>query len=171
MVQQLNRRLREEQDAEYQRSLLADQEREKQRVAERAAQEEQQQAAQQAQDAERQESYSNCPVECCLQCLHRSACACSTKSEHVCCCNTQVCLCAFGASGVDLHLLKAISPSVPYSAEGIVLSNMAAMAHAEKLAGSKLIMSSFNCLIWDCHMLHPSSKSFSTKVAMQDCRF
>ncbi len=41
-MQQLNRRLREEQDAEYQRSLLVDQEREKQRVAERAAQEEQQ---------------------------------------------------------------------------------------------------------------------------------
>lgn len=52
---QLNRRLREEQDAEYQRSLLADQEREKQRVAEREAQEEQQRAAQQAQDAERAE--------------------------------------------------------------------------------------------------------------------
>ena len=52
-MQQLNRRLREEQDAEYQRSLLADQEREKQRAAERAAKEEQQQAAQQAQDAAR----------------------------------------------------------------------------------------------------------------------
>ena len=88
-MQQVNRRLREEQDAEYQRSLLADQEREKQRVAERAAQEEQQRAAQQAQDAERQESNINCP-ERCLQWLHSSACACSTKSEHVYCCNTQV---------------------------------------------------------------------------------
>lgn len=52
---QLNRRLREEQDAEYQRSLLADQEREKQQAAERAAQQQQQRAAQQAQDAERAE--------------------------------------------------------------------------------------------------------------------
>ena len=69
-MQQLNRRLREEQDAEYQRSLLADQEREKQRVAERAAQEEQQRAAQQAQDAERQEPCLSCPVERCLDCLH-----------------------------------------------------------------------------------------------------
>ncbi len=89
-MQQLNRRLREEQDAEYQRSLLVDQEREKQRVAEGAAQEEQQRAAQQAQDAERQESTLNCP-EHYLQRLHRSICACSTKPEHVCCCNTQVC--------------------------------------------------------------------------------
>ncbi len=100
-MQQLNRRLREEQDAEYQCSLLADQEREKQRVAERAAHEEQQRAAQQAQDAERQESYLNCSVNRCLQCLHRSACACSTKSERACCCDTQACLCAGANFGVD----------------------------------------------------------------------
>ncbi len=61
VVQQLNRRLREEQDEEYQRSLLADQEREKQRAAERAAQEEQQRAAQQAEEAERYHSLFSHP--------------------------------------------------------------------------------------------------------------
>ncbi len=72
----------------------------------------------------------------------------------------------------SLHLLKRIrNKSVPYNAEAIVLSNMAAVAHAQKLAGGKLVMSSQKCLILDCHISHPSSKSFSTKVMIQDCRF
>lgn len=52
-MQQLNRRLREEQDAEYQRSLEADRERERKRAADRALEEARQLAVQQAQDAER----------------------------------------------------------------------------------------------------------------------
>lgn len=52
-VQELNRRLRQEQDDEYQRSLLADQEREQKRSADREAEQARQLAAQQALDAER----------------------------------------------------------------------------------------------------------------------
>lgn len=58
-VKELNRRLREEQDAEYQRSLEADRERERKRTADRAEEEARQLAAQQAQDAERYAS-PNC---------------------------------------------------------------------------------------------------------------
>ena len=53
VLQQVNRRLREEQDAEYQRSLEADRERERKRTADRAEEEARQLAAQQAQDAKR----------------------------------------------------------------------------------------------------------------------
>ena len=53
LLQELNRRLREEQDSEYQRSLLADQEREQKRAADREAEQAIQRAAQEAQDAER----------------------------------------------------------------------------------------------------------------------
>ncbi|KAL3159233.1 hypothetical protein ABBQ32_011205 [Trebouxia sp. C0010 RCD-2024] len=52
---ELNRRLREEQDADYQRSLEADRERERKRAADRAEEEARQLAAQQAQDAQRAE--------------------------------------------------------------------------------------------------------------------
>lgn len=53
LMKELNRRLRDEQDAEYQRSLETDRERERKRAANRAEEEARQQAAQQAQDAER----------------------------------------------------------------------------------------------------------------------
>ncbi len=74
-------------------------------------------------------------------------------------------------TATSLHLLKTVKQPEPYNAEAIVLSNMAAVAHAQNLAGGKLVMSSSKCLIWDCHYSHPSSKSFSTKVMIQDCRF
>ena len=53
LMKEVNRRLRDEQDAEYQRSLEADRERERKRAADRAEEEARQLAAQQAQDAER----------------------------------------------------------------------------------------------------------------------
>ena len=52
-MQEVNRRLRDEQDAEYQRSLEADRDRERRREADRAEEEAKRLAAQQAQDAER----------------------------------------------------------------------------------------------------------------------
>lgn len=53
LMKEVNRRLRDEQDAEYQRSLEADRERERKRTADRAEEEARQLAAQQAEDAER----------------------------------------------------------------------------------------------------------------------
>lgn len=59
-MQELNRRLREEQDADYQRSLEADRERERKRAADRAEEEARQLAAQQAQDAQRSAFQVSC---------------------------------------------------------------------------------------------------------------
>jgi len=140
-MQQLNRRLREEQDAEYQRSLLADQEREKQRVAERAAQEEQQRAAQQAQDAERQEPCLSCPVERCLDCLHMRVPAVQSLGASVVATLKSACVLVVNSvpTAISLHTLKPLKQSVLYIAEAIVLSNLAAVAHAHTLAGCRQI--------------------------------